>query len=192
ITIPIISSPAGILMTTQYAQVQPNTMLVGIDEMSQLDTYWSETGGCCEHEVILQSTIRTDKTTKTIPFWDAFVSRYGSEPYYTAVGSYDAMYLLLEGISEAQSFDSAAIIPYLEALTTENPLEAASGNIAFTSSHDLFEGYNSGTGTIYSVALVVQWQADGAKECISTGTLIYPNSIVTAPLTIPPWGINHT
>jgi branched-chain amino acid transport system substrate-binding protein len=188
ITVPIISAQGGILMTTQYAQVQPKTFVAGIDVMSQLDTYWNETGGACEYEVILQSTVRTAKTSLTIAFWDAFRDAYGGDPLYTAVGSYDAMYILAEGIDRAQSFVSDNIIPHLEAMDTDNPYEAAGGNFAFTPSHDLFEGYIG--DQIFSVTLFVQWQAGGAKHAVSTGGLIYPDSIATATLTLPPWGIN--
>ncbi len=188
ITVPMISARGGILMTTQYALVQPKTFLAGIDVMAQLDTYWNETGGACQYEVLMQSTLRTNKTTKTIPFWDSFTSHYGSEPLYTAVGSYDAMYTLAAGIDRAQSLVSDDIIPHLEAMNITNPFEGAGGNAAFTESHDLLEGYIG--DTIYSVTLFTQWQADGAKEVVTTAGLIYPDSIVTATLSIPPWGIN--
>jgi branched-chain amino acid transport system substrate-binding protein len=190
ITVPIISAQGGILMTTQYAAVQPKTLIAGIDVMAQLDSYWDETGGACEYEVLLQSTIRTNKTGKTIAFWDAFLAQYNSEPLYTAVGSYDAMYVLRHGINEAQSLNSTEIIPFLEALTTANPLETAAGNTAFYASHDIVEGYDPVSGTIYGVTLFTQWQADGAKECVSSGGLVYPEYVVTAPLSLPSWGIN--
>ena len=189
ITVPIISAQGGILMSTQYAQVQPKTIMAGIDVMSQLDSYWNDTDGNCLYEIELQSTLRTNKTDKTIPFWDAFREKFKSDPLYTAVGSYDSMYLLREGIDQAQSFNSTLIIPYLEAMDVNNPFMAAGGNTAFTPSHDLFVGYIG--DQIYSVALMCQWQAGGHKECVSTGGLLYPSSIVTAPLVLPPWGINE-
>jgi branched-chain amino acid transport system substrate-binding protein len=167
ITVPIISAQGGILMTTQYAQVQPKTLIAGIDVMAQLDTYWNETNGAC------QSTLRTAKTTRTIPFWDAFLAKYEEEPLYTAVGSYDAMYVLAEGISDAQSLNSSEIIPFLEAFDVDSPFEAAGGNIAFTESHDVFEGYIG--DTVYSVTLFTQWQANGYKKAVSSGGLIYPD-----------------
>jgi branched-chain amino acid transport system substrate-binding protein len=188
ITVPIISAQGGILMSTQYASVEPKTIMAGIDVMSQLDSYWNETGGGCEYEIQIQSTIRTNKTALTIPFWDAFVDKFGSGPLYTAVGSYDSMYILAEGIERAQSFNSTLIIPYLEDMNVDDPWAGAGGNIAFTPSHDLFEGYIG--DDIYSVALFCQWQAGGHKECVTTGGLVYPNSIVTAPLALPSWGIN--
>ncbi|MHA2058786.1 MAG: ABC transporter substrate-binding protein [Candidatus Thorarchaeota archaeon] len=184
ITIPIISAQGGILMTTQYAISEPKTMLAGIDVMSQLDSYWNETDGGCAYEVVLQSTLRTNKTERTIDFWDAFLDAYGSEPLYTAVGSYDAMYILAEGIFRAQSFNSTEIVPYLEMMDTASPFVGAGGNIAFTPTHDLFEG------PLHSYTLFCQWQPDGTKQVVSSGNLIYPDSIVTAPLAIPEWGIN--
>ncbi len=184
ITIPIISAQGGILMQTQYAQAQAKCIIAGIDVMAQLDTYWAETGGSCAYEVVLQSTLRTNKTTKTIPFWDAFLSHYSSEPLYTAVGSYDAMYILAEGIDRAQSLNSTLIIPYLEQMNRNNPFEVAGGNDAFTLGHDLQLGPN------YSFTLFTQWQSDGVKYAVSTGGLLYSNSIVTGTLELPPWGIN--
>jgi ABC-type branched-subunit amino acid transport system substrate-binding protein len=190
ICIPCISAQGGILMMTQYAQVQPKCLVAGIDVMSQLDNYWSETGGACQYEVIMQSTVRTNKTTKTIGFWDSFTSHYGNEPLYTAVGSYDAMYLLVHGINESQSLNSTLIVPELEALNKANTLEGAAGNLAFTAWHDLQEGYDGGTGDIWAVTLFAQWQAGNKKECVSTGDAVYPEYVVTAPLTLPSWGIN--
>ncbi|RDE11958.1 MAG: hypothetical protein C4K47_09005 [Candidatus Thorarchaeota archaeon] len=188
ITVPIISAQGGILMSTQYASVKPKTVMAGIDVMSQLDSYWNETGGGCQYEIELQSTLRTNKTAVTIPFWDAFLAKFKSEPLYTAVGSYDSMYILKEGIHRAQSFNSTLIIPHLEDMNITAPFEAAGGNTAFTSSHDLFLGYIG--PKIYSVALMCQWQAGGHKQVVKTGGLLYPDSIVTAPLVLPPWGIN--
>jgi branched-chain amino acid transport system substrate-binding protein len=188
ITIPIISAQGGILMSTQYAQVQPKTFLAGIDVMSQLDSYWNETGGACQYEVELQSVLRTNLTSLTIPFWDAFLDHYDSSPLYTAVGSYDAIYVLAEGIERAQSFNSTLIVPHLEDIDVAHPFDVAGGSIAFTPSHDLFAGYIG--DQIYSVTLLCQWQAGGYKHVVTTGGLLYPDSIVTANLTRPPWGIN--
>jgi branched-chain amino acid transport system substrate-binding protein len=184
ITIPIISAQGGILMTTQYAQAEAKCIIAGIDVMSQLDTYWGETGGACEYQVVLQSTLRTNKTTRTIPFWDAFLDKYGAEPLYTAVGAYDAMYILAEGIDRAQSLNSTLIIPHLEDMDAASPFTGAGGNVAFTPGHDLL------LGPAYSFTLFTQWQADGVKEAVSSGGLLYPENIVTAALTLPPWGIN--
>ncbi|NHI90805.1 MAG: hypothetical protein EAX87_14900 [Candidatus Thorarchaeota archaeon] len=181
ITIPIISAQGGILMMTQYAQAQPGCVLAGIDVMSQLDSYWGETGGGCAYEVVLQSTLRTNKTTKTVAFWDAFLNHYNSEPLYTAVGSYDAMYMYAQAIESAQSFVSDDVVTAMEGFTRASPFIGAGGRVAWTLGHDLLESPD------YSYTLFCQWQDDGTKQCVSSGGLIYPDSIVTASLQLPQW-----
>jgi branched-chain amino acid transport system substrate-binding protein len=185
--VPVISAQGGILMTTQYAALEPKCLIAGIDVMAQLETYWTQTNGGCQYEVSLSPTERTNKTSKTVAFWDEFRSKYNQDPLYTAVGSYDAMYILKEGISEAQSLDSDDIIPFLEALTPANPYEGANGNIAYTQWHDAYEGYDG--DTIYSVTLMVQWQ-NGSKVVLPTGGAVYPDHLATGSLAIPTWGIN--
>ncbi|MFX1368512.1 MAG: ABC transporter substrate-binding protein [Promethearchaeota archaeon] len=189
ITIPIISAQGGISMVTQYQALQPGCLIAGIDVQAQLANYWSETGGACEHEVIIQTMHRTNKTTRSVPMWDNFLAKFGGdEPLYTAVGAYDAMYLLHKGINDAQSLNSTEVIPYLEAITTDNPFEGVGGNIAYTHTHDTFEGYIG--NTIYSVGLFCQWQAGGVKEVVTTAGAVYPNWLATADITFPSWGIN--
>ncbi|MFX1416789.1 MAG: ABC transporter substrate-binding protein, partial [Promethearchaeota archaeon] len=97
ITIPVISGEGGLSMTTQYAALQPGCLIAGIDVQAQLANYWNETGGACEHEVLIQTMHRTNKTTRSIAMWDSFIDHYGAEPLYTAVGAHDAMYLLHKG-----------------------------------------------------------------------------------------------
>jgi len=184
ITIPVLSGPLGILMTTQYAAVQPNCFLVGINVQGQLDNYWNKTGGACQYETILQSVHRTAKTPKTIPFWDDFIELYGGEPLYTAVGAYDGLYMLAQAIEDAQSLVSADIVPYLEAITPASPYVGAGGTIGFTYTHDLFASSTT------SYTLLCQWQAGGTKVVVPTGGYIYSPTIETGSLTLPPWGIN--
>ena len=188
ITVPVISAQGGILMMTQYADAQPGCVLAGIDVMSQLDTYWAETGGKCAGEVVLQSTLRTNKTTETVAFWDAFLSHYNSEPLYTAVGGYDAVYMYAQAIEDAQSFNSDDVVVSLEKFTLADPFIGAGGRVAWTTSHDLFASPN------YSYTLFCQWQSDGTKQCVSSGGLVYPDTVVTAAFELPSWivsdGIN--
>ncbi|NVM35548.1 MAG: ABC transporter substrate-binding protein [Candidatus Lokiarchaeota archaeon] len=197
IVCPIISAQGGIKMMTQYAQLHPKYMIAGIDVMSQLGDdpndvtgYWNETNGNCNYEILMQSTTRTNKTTKTIAMWDAYVDMWHMDPLYTAVGSHGAVYMLRDAITAAQSIDSDAVITEMEKITKANTFEGAGGNIAFNSYHDLYEGYDPVTEKIYSVTLWVQWQAGGTKSVVTSGGKIYPEWIVDAPIQIPSWGIN--
>ena len=94
------------------------------------------------------------------------------------------MFILAQGIEDAQSFISSEIVPYLELFDRDNTFTGAGGNVAFTPSHDLL------LGPAFSYTLFTQWQADNNKVCVSSGGLLYPENIVTGVLSLPPWGIN--
>ena len=184
ILIPLISGQGGILMNNAYEMIQPKCLIAGFDSVGELASYWSDSNGACEYEVIMQHTYRTNKTALTIPFWDAYTRQYHQEPFYTGVGAYDAVRLLMHAVNNSQSFDPDIIVSTLEAKTPSVPFLGASGNIAFTFSHDLIEGWP------YNTYMFCQWQPGGLKQVIPTYNTIYPNSISTAPLIIPHWGID--
>ena len=185
IVIPLISGSSGILMGMQYGIMKPQYLLAGINKLATYDSYWDLTQGGGQYEITTQEVYRTNKTDKTIPFWDSFVAEFGTEPYYTGTGSYDAVKLLVNTSLESQSFNSDTIIGSLENFNITNPFIGASGKIAFYGTHDLVEGYP------YGFNLFCQWQMDGNKEVISSWNFIYPESIVTGSLSIPYWGIHN-
>ena len=193
ITVPVISAQGGIYMMSQYADLEPQCLIVGIDVQSQLDTFWEDTGGTdviqgdCAYEMIMQSVLRTNKSDLTIAFWDDFVATFDHEPLYTAVGAYDAVNLIAEGINSTASFTADSLITWLEGFTKASPLvgHSVSGiNTAWGPAHDLVTGWPYGT------TLWCQWKADGTKDCVTSGGTQYPDSIVTGPIALPPWGIN--
>ena len=181
ILIPVISAQGGILMMSSYASQKPGFVVIGIDVQSQLDTFWTDSNTNCEFETILQSLHRTNKTDVSIPFWDAYIARYDHEPLYTAVGSYDAINLYAWAINESQSFNADTIVTTIETITTGNPLPGAGGLAAFTTSHDVQEGYP------YGYTLFCQWQAGGTKIVVPSFGSIYPPEIATGSYQTPTW-----
>jgi branched-chain amino acid transport system substrate-binding protein len=181
ILIPVISAQGGILMMKSYQNGLPGYgfVVIGIDVMSQLDTFWDDSLGACQFETILQSLERTPKTPKSIPFWDAFIARYHHDPLYTAVGSFDAINLYAWAINQSQSFNADTIVAQLETLTKANPLAGAGGNAAFTVSHDIQEGYP------YGYTLFCQWQAGGTKIVVPAYGNPYPNTLATGTYQTP-------
>lgn len=185
ITIPLISAQAGILMMTQYQVMQPGCLVVGIDKLSQLDTYWEDTNGACQYEVIPQPVYKTNKTSLTLPFWNSFIDMYDEEPLYTGAGAYDSIKLLIDAVNETQSLNPDIIVGKLEGYNSNNPFHGASGLISFTTSHDLLERWP------YNTYLFCQWNSYGTKEVVPTYNSVYPDSIATGALKIPYWGINN-
>jgi len=190
LTIPIFSSSAAITMLQQYRNVKPKCLLVGIDVLAQLDDFWDHTEGACQYEILMQAVHRTAKTSKTIPFWDNFISTYDMDPLFTGVGSYDAVKLLANVSDTLNSFNPNDTVSELENFNKSNPFIGVSANYAFTSSHDLFEGYP------YSYSMWCQWNLDGNKVVVpsyvpSADPGYYPSSLATGSIKLPYWGINN-
>ena len=209
VLVPIISAQGGQYMVQAYSALHPNYIIVGIDVQGQLDSYWSSTNKDCAYETMLQTVVRTNRTSLTENMWDAYIDEWGDSPLYTACGGYDAIYMYRWAINETQSFNSDDIVTALETINTANPLEGASGWAAFTSSHDVQEGWP------YGIALFCQWQpttsSTGNKTIVSSPYSKYPHPINKLPsppypaglgklypdtltgvypYTIIPWGIN--
>ncbi|UCC19818.1 MAG: hypothetical protein JSV62_00640, partial [Promethearchaeota archaeon] len=183
IVIPLISSQLGVMMSIVYGALLPNYLLCGINTLAQLDTYWPDTLGSCSYEITMQSIYNVSKTSKTKEFWSDFIEEYAKEPYYNAVGSYDAVNILANAIFNTQSFNSEIIVSELEKINTSNPYIGVGSNIAFTPNHDLLSGWPYGT------SIFCQWYSDGTKAVLSSGGLLYPESIPMGYLKLPPWGI---
>ncbi|MFX1390702.1 MAG: ABC transporter substrate-binding protein [Promethearchaeota archaeon] len=191
VVIPVISAQGGLMLMQHYATLQPDFLVVGIDVQSQLDTYWTQSGGDCAYEVIMQSIHDTNKTPTTKEFWSAFHTEWGHDPLYTASGSYDALNLLAWAINETQSLDPDDLIPQMETCTKANILaspedypSSVGGLGAFwPDSHDLVAGYP------YGYTLFCQWRNDGSKEIVTSYNSIYPTAALEniGPLELPPW-----
>ena len=184
IVIPLISGHLGTVLGQYYGELKPRFLLTGLNYHAQSDIYWDNTAGGSQYEIVMQVAHNTAKTSLTIPFWNNFFEEYGEEPYYTAVGSYDAVRLFANATVETQTFNSDTIVSNLENKDTTNPFIGASCKIAFSNSHDIVEGWPYGT------SLFCQWQMDANKVVVPSWERIYPDSIASGTLSIPYWGIN--
>ncbi|MFX1566730.1 MAG: ABC transporter substrate-binding protein [Promethearchaeota archaeon] len=185
IVIPVISAQGGILMMQQYALNQYDYLIFGIDVQSQLDTFWTSSGGDCLYETIMQTLHQTNKTESSLEFWSAFIAQFSHEPLYIACGAHDAVMGIVDAINATQSFNADAIIAHFETWTKANPHPGVSGGGAWwPGTHDLVEGYP------YGYTLWCQWQTGGAKKVIPAPNL-YPNWMATGSYLIAPW-VNAT
>jgi branched-chain amino acid transport system substrate-binding protein len=184
ILFPIYSSGYGISIGRAYGDVQPRFLMCGINVFAQLGSYWDETYGGAQYEITAQGTYRTAKTPKTIPFWDNYVANYSTEPLYSAVSTYDAVYLLSNATTSTQSFMANEIIQGFENINSTNIYTGVAGNLAFSSYHQILGGPN------YVPMLFCQWQGGANKVVLSSGNILYPESLATGALAIPEWGLN--
>jgi len=178
--IPLISGSGGALMMQQYELNQYEYVIFGIDKQAELNTFWETSEESTAYETVMQTLHRTNKTTKSIAFWDAYIAEFGHEPHYIAVGAYDAIYHLSAAIEATQSLRATDIIAQWETWTVDNPRIGVSGLYAWwPNSHDLVAGYP------YSYTLWTQWQPDGTKIVIPTS--LYPDWLATGEYAVPPW-----
>ncbi|MFX1363797.1 MAG: NosD domain-containing protein [Promethearchaeota archaeon] len=191
LTIPLVNGNDSITMLKTYRNIKPQCILAGIDLFSQIDSFWDDTEGTCQYEIIMQSQHRNYKTSKSIPFWDSFYSTYNIDPYYTGIGSYDAVNIIANISETIKIFDANDTVIALEDFNRTNPFIAASANIAFTKSHALWEGWP------YSYSCFCQWQLDGNKVVIPSYVTVpgnpgyYPNNIATGSVSFPYWGVHY-
>ena len=190
--IPVISAQGGVLMMQQYDLYSYPFQIFGIDVQAQLDTYWASSGESAAYETIMQTLHRTNKTSQSIAFWDAFRLEFGHDPLYIACGAYDATIALKNAINRTQSFNALNLIAEMETWTKANPQEGVAGNAAWwPGTHDLVEGYPNG------FTLWCQWRDDGTKAVIPAPRYhiayggfippLYPDWMATGDYEIAPW-----
>ncbi|MHA1478996.1 MAG: ABC transporter substrate-binding protein [Promethearchaeota archaeon] len=194
IIIPIISGSAGLTFANSYGTYKPGCIPIGINVLAQDGDFWDDTNGLVEYGISLESIFQTNKTSLTLDFWDAYVAEFGVSPIYTSTGSYDAIMAYAHAFNASQSLNTDAVITALEGITTANPIEGASGWVAFDSSHCIVEGWPYGT------ALALQW-FNGSKILVP-GVGIYPSDpyggltadpsgklVNMQPIEKPDWGL---
>ena len=190
--IPAISAQGGVLMMQQYALHNYTFQIFGIDVQAQLDTYWASSGNTAAYETIMQTLHRTNKTSLSIEFWDAFRLEFGHDPLYIACGAYDAIVALKNAINRTQSFDELDLIAEMESWDKSNPQLGVAANAAWwPGTHDLVEGYPHG------YTLWCQWRNDGTKVVIPSPRYhaglggfippLYPDWMSTGDYEIAPW-----
>ena len=196
--IPVISAQGGVLMMQQYDLYNYDFQIFGIDVQSQLDTFWGSSGNTAAYETVMQTLHRTNKTSTSIAFWDAFRAELGHDPLYIACGSYDSVFALIDAINATQSFGADGIITEFESWTKNNAHPGVTGGGAWwPGTHDLVEGYP------YGYTLWCQWRNDGTKVVVPAPRMafvpsisptfainigpLYPDWMATGTYQIAPW-----
>jgi len=85
----ILSHASSDIFVKQWHDAQVPIPIGGIDVKSQDADFFTRVDGKANAETVGLFAIRANLTPKTIPFWDEFVKRYGTDPVYTGVGTYE-------------------------------------------------------------------------------------------------------
>lgn len=156
----VISGPIGIPYAKGLGELEIPVASVGINVESQKDGFWDATAGYGNYETTLNTFAKGIAITEdTVPFFDAFVEKFGQTPTYTA-GTYDAIRLLKEAIERAGTLDSDAVVIELE----KTDFIGTGGRIVFTG-RDAENPHDVIYGPGYVTGLATQWQ-DGEMKAI--------------------------
>lgn len=166
----IVSHAASIPLTKAWQDNKPAPM--GLCNVAAMDSkFWEMTGGKTLGEITYNFIARAPLTDRTIPMWDKYVKKYGTNPVYTTGFSYDAVYMLTEVIRQKKSLKSDDIIHGLENISYKGVLHPETGFDKET--HDLLEGRY--------VMPMVQWQAGGKQ------VVVWPDKFKTGDYVPPTW-----
>ncbi|MFX1534926.1 MAG: ABC transporter substrate-binding protein [Promethearchaeota archaeon] len=189
----IFSAPVGRYVTVAWHSLNLPQYLAGINVESQASTYFDELEGACYGEIEAQTDAPDfNQTIKTGPFRAAYYAEYAETPTYTAIASYDSVYLIKDAIERADSIVPEHIQNAL--LTTD--YQGTVYKIKFTSEdnqttaptpttvHDLWTSSTIGVdGRPYYQGYYCQWQKGGVKKTIFLGQFRdITENVIQAPI----------
>ncbi len=148
----IVSHAASIPLVKAWADNKPAPM--GCVNVTSMDSkFWEMTGGACLYETTYNMIARAPLTDRTIPFWDSYVKKFGTNPLYPSGFTYDSVYMFAEVIKQKKTLKADDIVAGLENLSYKGVIHPETG--FDKQSHDLLEGRY--------VMPEVQWQAGGKQ-----------------------------
>lgn len=163
----IFSAQLSMSFISQLAGHPLKAVAAGIDVLGQLSDFWTWTGGKSQYEAFLATTgtrspiSETSSPYTTTQFWDAYYTRFGHAPIYTAWGAYDAIIAMRETLQSHSihppfgQAEADSLIPIIE----QTDRVGTVGRFKYTTYHDVYSNEFGPTWTQGFVRAVwVQWQ----------------------------------
>ncbi len=172
--IEVNSTQVGIALGKQWATLKPGFALGGINVAGQSSAYFGVTKSVGELNGPA-GVVRAPITEKTIPFFDAFKSKYQRDPLYNGVSTYDGIYTLHEAAVRAGSLKADGLVTELE----KTDRIGAQGVEKFNETHDVI--YSPTDPKAGLSLLYFQYQADGSKKIVFPETLAEGNKYQLPP-----------
>ncbi len=155
----------------QWAASGVTALIGGIDARSTRPDFFSAVQGDALGQIVAGFAVRAPVTTRTVPFWDAFVARTGRlGPAHIAMGAYDAVHVYADAVRRAGTVHADSVV---EALTATDHL-GVTGRIQFDEGNDVKAG--PGRANL----LFSQWQANGERA------ILWPRELRSGMPFVPP------
>jgi branched-chain amino acid transport system substrate-binding protein len=150
----LFAGPAGAAASKQWGELQIPAAIAGVNIEALKESLWEETDGMCNYLATADAMNPGVKISeKTIPFINAFTSRFGERPNNNAQATYDALHVLKNAIERADSLETDAVIKAMEKTDYTGP----AGRLVFTS-RDHKAPHDVKWGPQYATSLGVQWR----------------------------------
>ena len=175
ILVPLIAFGNAISFAKEYNDRQSPMVVFGgsLTGATQVNS-WEQTGGKCKYitSLMLPVTAGYPLTSKTLPFRDSYIDKWGEGPLNVGASAYDIIrFLLPDAIERAGTLETEAVIKSLEESHIETSLTRS---FRFTSNHDVYyrEGMLSDPDEDGFISALFQWQENG------TLAPIYPKQLM--------------
>ena len=167
-------SHVGVQPTVQWQNQQVPIPIIGRSSQATNSAFWKDTNGAAEGVIFWDlNGPNVAVTPRSIPFAEAFKSKFGNYPSYCGYTAYDEVYFIAEAIHRAGSLDSDKLVTALE----QTDFVGTIGRVQFLPKGDPHvHGLRTGGSGIKG--LVMQWQK--GKEVtvwpsnLANGQTIFP------------------
>ena len=169
-------SHVGVQPTVQWKSQQVPIPMFGIASQATNSTFWKDTNGATDG-VLYQgvSGPGVAVSPKTLPFVEAFKTKFGNNPSYAGYTAYDDVYIIAEAIHRAGSTDGDKLVTAMEATDYVGTI----GRVQFLPQGDAHvHGLKTGAGFI--TGLFLQWQHGDQIN-------LWPADLSKGQLTFPPF-----
>ena len=155
--IPAFAFNTGVPFVGQTYELKVDAPVIGIITEGQAFEYWKSTGGrVMGHAYADAATGETPLTPKTLPFFQAYVERFGdsppSRPLYTAFTTYDGLFIIKDAIDRAKGTDADKLVEELE----KTDYVGTVGRVQFRDKNDIYP-HDPKYGPEYVVVKWVLW-----------------------------------
>ncbi|AQL43877.1 hypothetical protein BV210_14695 [Halorientalis sp. IM1011] len=171
----------------QWARDQRPFEFGGIHVLSQLPSYYEQTGGACGYTITQNTaTPQSELTDKTLDYVEAFNDANDSYPVYTGYITYDAVMQWANVVTERETVNADEVVTGLE----ESSYTGTAGSLDYYGpdheyAHDIMYNFSPDTRPEEGVNPVFQQWREG--DGTGSQEVLHPSYVSSTDYEAPPW-----
>jgi branched-chain amino acid transport system substrate-binding protein len=171
----------------QWARDQRPFEFGGIHVLSQLPSYYEQTGGACGYTITQNTaTPQSDLTDKTLQYAEDYNNAYDGYPVYTGYITFDAVMQWASVVADRGTVDADEVVSGLE----ESSFTGTAGSLDYYGkdhefAHDIKYSFSPDSRPDEGVNPVFQQWREGDGS--GTQEVLHPSYVSTTEYEAPPW-----